>query len=81
MAGHLAAAQYDYSRYDYALDEPVPHVFDGLSVPVRTAASMLGLSPWTVSHLVDRGELGSERGGQYRYVTLSSIFAYRRRTR
>lgn len=61
--------------------EPLPAVFEGLSVPVRTAASLLGLSPWTVAHLIERGELRSERGGQYRYVTLTSIFSYRRLTR
>lgn len=60
---------------------PLPAVFEGLSVPIRTAASLLGLSPWTVAHLIERGELVSERGGQYRYVTLTSIFSYRRRTR
>ncbi|MFF4405281.1 hypothetical protein ACFY2W_06455 [Streptomyces sp. NPDC001262] len=59
----------------------LPAVFEGLSVPIRTAASLLGLSPWTVAHLIERGELVSERGGQYRYVTLTSIFSYRRRTR
>ncbi|KJY42937.1 hypothetical protein VR41_05425 [Streptomyces sp. NRRL B-1568] len=59
----------------------VPAVFEGLSVPVRTAASLLGVSPWTVAHLIERGELCSERGGQYRYVTLTSIFSYRRRAR
>ncbi len=64
-----------------AADEPMPAIFEGLSVPVRTAASLLGLSPWTVAHLIERGELRSERGGQYRYVTLSSIFSYRRLTR
>ncbi|MEV4439178.1 hypothetical protein AB0K09_09175 [Streptomyces sp. NPDC049577] len=62
-------------------DPPVPAVFEGYSVPIRTAASLLGLSPWTVAHLIERGELCSERGGQYRYVTLTSIFSYRRRTR
>ncbi|MEU5050624.1 hypothetical protein [Streptomyces sp. NPDC021096] len=64
-----------------AAEEPLPEVFEGLSVPVRTAASLLGLSPWTVAHLIERGELRSERGGQYRYVTLTSIFSYRRLTR
>ncbi|MEU4209731.1 hypothetical protein AB0F13_06975 [Streptomyces sp. NPDC026206] len=63
-----------------AAEEPVPAVFEGLSVPVRTAASLLGLSPWAVAHLIDRGELRSERGGQYRYVTLTSLFYYRRQT-
>ncbi|MCA6093512.1 hypothetical protein LE181_15250 [Streptomyces sp. SCA3-4] len=64
-----------------AVEEPLPEVFEGLSVPVRTAASLLGLSPWAVAHLIERGELRSERGGQYRYVTLTSIFSYRRLTR
>ncbi|GHF44073.1 hypothetical protein GCM10010218_26740 [Streptomyces mashuensis] len=66
---------------DRVAGEPLPAVFEGLSVPVRTAASMLGLTPWTVAHLIERGELRSERGGQYRYVTLTSIFSYRRMTR
>ncbi|MEU3877613.1 MULTISPECIES: hypothetical protein [Streptomyces] len=92
MARNAAAAIDSYATYDdyatadrtacrRAAEEPMPAVFEGLSVPVRTAASLLGLSPWTVAHLIDRGELRSERGGQYRYVTLSSIFSYRRLTR
>ncbi|MFI1970053.1 hypothetical protein [Streptomyces cinnamoneus] len=93
MARHVAAAidYYAYAAHDFhgtdvlpetdAAVEPVPAVFEGLSVPVRTAASMLGLSPWTIAHLIERGELRSERGGQYRYVTLTSIFSYRRNTR
>ncbi len=91
MAHNIAAAIDYYAVHDYdavdhevdggAAEEPVPAVFEGLSVPVRTAASLLGLTPWTVAHLIERGELRSERGGQYRYVTLTSIFSYRRLAR
>ncbi|MFI9205740.1 hypothetical protein [Streptomyces sp. NPDC053048] len=71
----------DHGADGWVVEEPIPAVFEGLSVPVRTAASLLGLTPWTVAHLIERGELRSERGGQYRYVTLTSIFSYRRLTR
>ncbi|MFC5719645.1 hypothetical protein ACFP1Z_05560 [Streptomyces gamaensis] len=57
---------------------PMPAVFEGMSLPVRTAAGLLGLTPWTISHLIERGVLETVYSGAYRYVTLTSIMAYRR---
>ncbi|MGW1072256.1 hypothetical protein [Streptomyces sp. NPDC002537] len=57
---------------------PLPGVFEDMSLPVRSAAELLGLTPWTVHRLIDRGVLGTECCGPYRYVTLASIMAYRR---
>ncbi|MGA5128579.1 hypothetical protein ACPCTO_02055 [Streptomyces olivoreticuli] len=57
---------------------PLPRVFEGMSLPVRSAAELLGLTPWTVTRLIDRGVLETLYCGPYRYVTLSSVMAYRR---
>ncbi|MGP3998608.1 hypothetical protein [Streptomyces sp. 8N706] len=63
-------------------DEPVPAVFAGLSITVRTAAGLLGLGLQTVTALIDSGELVCEGGGvDRRYLTLSSVLAYRRSLR
>ncbi|MFF4532478.1 hypothetical protein ACFY1P_24820 [Streptomyces sp. NPDC001407] len=57
---------------------PLPEVFEDMTLPVRSAAGLLGLSPWTVDRLIDRGVLLTTVCGPYRYVTLTSIMAYRR---
>ncbi|RLV01524.1 hypothetical protein CTZ27_13630 [Streptomyces griseocarneus] len=57
---------------------PLPAVFEGMSLPVRSAAELLGLTPWTITRLVDRGVLQAVQYGPYRYVTLTSVMAYRR---
>jgi hypothetical protein len=57
---------------------PLPEVFEGMSLPVRSAAELLGLTPWTVTRLIDRGVLLTVSYGPCRYVTLTSVMAYRR---
>jgi hypothetical protein len=59
-------------------DEPWDVPFEEMTVPVRVAASMLGLSPHTVSRLITAGHLTAHEERQFRYVTLASLFAYRR---
>ncbi|MCC3767963.1 helix-turn-helix domain-containing protein [Streptomyces sp. UNOC14_S4] len=61
-----------------ARTRPLPAVFEGMSLPVRSAAELLGLTPWTVTRLIDRGVLQTVHCGPYRYVTLTSVMAYRR---
>ncbi|GGY09785.1 hypothetical protein [Streptomyces hiroshimensis] len=61
-----------------AVRPPFPEIFEDMSLPLRTAAGLLGLTPWTVERLIDRGILTTVQGGQYRYVTLTSILTYRR---
>ncbi|MER5969607.1 MULTISPECIES: hypothetical protein [unclassified Streptomyces] len=61
---------------------PIPPVFAGMSVTVRTAAGLLGLGVHRVAALIDAGELECESGGvDRRYLTLPSVLAYRRTLR
>ncbi|MFJ8855170.1 hypothetical protein [Streptomyces sp. NPDC102437] len=53
--------------------------WEEMTVPVPVAASLLCLSPHTVGHLVEGGHLVAEQRGNFRFVTLVSLFAYRRR--
>lgn len=53
--------------------------WEEMTVPVPLAASLLCLSPYTVGQLIEAGHLVAERRGNYRFVTLVSLFAYRRR--
>ncbi|MFJ8351292.1 hypothetical protein ACIQ9J_34000 [Streptomyces sp. NPDC094153] len=53
--------------------------WEEMTVPVPLAASLLCLSPHTVGQLIEGGHLVAERHGNFRFVTLVSLFAYRRR--
>lgn len=68
------------------MDEETPEgerlwsgAWEEMTVPVPLAASLLCLSPHTVGQLIEGGHLVAERHGNYRFVTLVSLFAYRRR--
>ncbi|MFJ2406640.1 hypothetical protein ACIOUE_35675 [Streptomyces xanthochromogenes] len=53
--------------------------WEELTVPVPQAAELLCLSPYTVGQLIEGGHLVAEQRGNFRFVTLTSLFAYRRR--
>ncbi|MFF4828212.1 hypothetical protein ACFY20_35605 [Streptomyces sp. NPDC001312] len=53
--------------------------WEEMTVPVPLAASLLCLSPHTVGRLIEGEYLAAERHGNFRFVTLVSLFAYRRR--
>ncbi|MFD9044004.1 hypothetical protein ACFU6M_17790 [Streptomyces bottropensis] len=60
-------------------DEPLwSGAWEEMTVPVPLAASLLCLSPHTVGQLIEDGHLVAERHGNYRFITLASLFAYRR---
>ncbi|MFD3907864.1 hypothetical protein ACFXOL_10855 [Streptomyces californicus] len=50
-----------------------------MTVPVPLAASLLCVSPHAVGQLIDGGHLVAEQRGNFRFITLVSLFAYRRR--
>ncbi|AEY94332.1 hypothetical protein SHJG_p217 (plasmid) [Streptomyces hygroscopicus subsp. jinggangensis 5008] len=52
--------------------------WEDMTVPVPLAASLLCLSPHTVGQLIEAGHMVAEQHGNYRFVTLVSLFAYRR---
>lgn len=61
-------------------DEPLwSGAWEEMTVPVSLAASLLCLSPDTVGQLVEGGHLVAERRGNFRFVNLVSLFAYRQR--
>jgi hypothetical protein len=45
-------------------------------VSIRDAADMLGLTPWTIYFLCERGELASGLVGRRRMVSAQSVGAY-----
>ncbi len=53
--------------------------WEEMTVPVPVAASMLCVSPYTVGQLIEAGHLDADRHGQFRFVRLTSLFAYRRK--
>jgi hypothetical protein len=53
--------------------------WEEMTVPVPLAASMLCLSTYTVGQLIEGGHLVAEQRGNFRFVTVVSLFAYRRR--
>ncbi|KAB7833560.1 hypothetical protein [Streptomyces mobaraensis] len=53
--------------------------WEEMTVPVPVAASLLCLSPYTVGQLIEGGHLAADQRGKFRFVTLTSLFAYRRR--
>ncbi|MEU5548005.1 hypothetical protein AB0G85_37915 [Streptomyces sioyaensis] len=53
--------------------------WEEMTVAVPVAASLLCLSPYTVGQLIEGGHLTAEQRGNFRFVTLVSLFAYRRR--
>ncbi|MFD5906468.1 hypothetical protein ACFWHG_33915 [Streptomyces microflavus] len=50
-----------------------------MTVTVPQVASMLCLSSHTVGLLIEGGHLVAQQRGKHRFVTLVSLFAYRRR--
>ncbi|MCQ4045828.1 hypothetical protein ACFOSC_27880 [Streptantibioticus rubrisoli] len=52
--------------------------WEELTVPVPLAASMLGISPCAVVRLATAGHLEDDVHRSYRFITLTSLFAYRR---
>lgn len=52
--------------------------FEDMTVPVPLATAMLGTTPHEVNRLLAAGELACVRERNRRYVTLISLFAYRR---
>ncbi|MBY8868726.1 hypothetical protein [Streptomyces sennicomposti] len=60
-------------------EPPWAGAWEEMTVPVPVAASLLCLSPHTVGQLIEGGHLVAEQQGNYRFVTLTSLFAYRRR--
>ncbi|MGW1101338.1 hypothetical protein ACWD64_37725 [Streptomyces antibioticus] len=67
------------------MDEETPDeqlwagAWEEMTVPVPVAASLLCLSPHTVGQLIEGEHMVAEQHGNYRFVTLASLFAYRRR--
>lgn len=67
------------------MDEETPDeqlwagAWEEMTVPVPLAASLLCLSPHTVGQLIEGGHLVAEQRGNFRFITLISLFAYRRR--
>ncbi|MGW1043651.1 hypothetical protein [Streptomyces sp. NPDC002547] len=53
--------------------------WEEMTVPVPLAASLLCVNPHTVGQLIDGGHLVAEQRGNFRFITLVSLFAYRRR--
>ncbi len=53
--------------------------WEKMTVTVPQAASMLCLSSHTVGLLLEGGRLAAHQRGKHRFVTLVSLFAYRRR--
>lgn len=61
-------------------DEPLwSGAWEEMTVPVPLAASLLCLSPHTVGQLIEGGHLVAEQRGNFRFVNLVSLLAYRRR--
>ncbi|MFF4607796.1 hypothetical protein ACFY12_34285 [Streptomyces sp. NPDC001339] len=53
--------------------------WEEMTVPVPVAASLLCVRPYAVGQLIEGGHLAVEQRGNFRFVTLVSLFAYRRR--
>ena len=52
--------------------------WEEMTVPVSLAASLLCLSPHTVGQLIEGGHLVAEQRGNFCFVNLVSLLAYRR---
>lgn len=60
--------------------EPLwPGGWEEMTVTVLQAASLLCLSPHVVGQLIEGGHLVAEQRGNFRFVSVRSLFAYRRR--
>ncbi|MCX4462411.1 hypothetical protein OOK58_59065 [Streptomyces sp. NBC_01728] len=53
--------------------------WEDMTLPVPLAASLLCLSPHAVGQLIEGEHLVAEQRGNFRFVTVASLFAYRRR--
>lgn len=53
--------------------------WEKMTVPVSLAAPLLCVSPHTIGQLIDGGHLVAEQRGNFRFITLVSLFVYRRR--
>lgn len=55
-------------------------VFEGLTVPLRVTASLLGISMYNLNQLIDAGVFAVEQhdASQYRFIALTHVLAVRR---
>lgn len=53
--------------------------WEEMTVPLPVAAALLCLTPYAAGQLIEGGHLATEQRGNFRFIRLASLFAYRRR--